>query len=227
MKLNETRRDGTRTAIILCGGRSTRFGTDKALLAIDGVPMVAYVADRVSCIVDEIILAARDPEQRETLAEVSKILDDAPIVCDSVAGYGPVAGVLAGLLASGSAYSVCLACDLPHVSPDVVDALFRYAEGRDSVGAAGATGDTGATGVADVVIPQHPDGTLEPLHAVYGRSMIHACQGAIEEGAHTVRSAITLVRRVVYVPTESLRRFDPDLRTFLNVNYPEDLGRVV
>ncbi len=200
-----------RTAIILCGGRSTRFGTDKALLAIDGAPMVAHVADRVSCVVDEIILAARDPEQRETLAEVSKMLDDAPIVCDSVAGYGPVAGVLAGLLASGSAYSVCLACDLPHVSPDVVDALFRYAEEHNS----------------DVAIPQHPNGMLEPLHAVYGRSMIHACRDAIEGGAHTVRSAITLVRRVVYVPTESLRRFDPGLRTFLNVNYPEDLGRVV
>ncbi|MCD6208538.1 MAG: molybdenum cofactor guanylyltransferase [Methanosarcinales archaeon] len=227
MKLDETRRDGTRTAIILCGGRSTRFGKDKALLTISGVPMVARMADRVSCVVDEIILAARDPEQCETLADVSKMLNDAPIVCDSVAGYGPVAGVLAGLLASGSTYSVCLACDLPHVSSSVVDALFRYAEGRDSVDAAGATGATGDTGAADVVIPQHPDGMLEPLHAVYGRSMIHACRDAIEEGAHTIRSAITLVRRVVYVPTESLRRFDPGLRTFLNVNYPEDLGRVV
>jgi len=224
MESDETRQDGTRTAIILCGGRSTRFGTDKALLTIGGVPMVARMADRISCVVDEVILAARDPEQRETLAGISKMLDDAPIVCDSVAGYGPVAGVLAGLLASGSAYSVCLACDLPHVSPDVVDALFGYAEGRDSVDAAGATG---ATGVADVVIPQHPNGMLEPLHAVYGRSMIHACRDAIEEGAHTVRSAITLVHRVVYVPTESLRRFDPGLRTFLNVNHPEDLGRVV
>ena len=195
-----------RTAIILCGGRSARFGSDKAMLTIDGMPMIMRVIQRVSPVVDEIIIAARDPAQGMCITEA--IPNDLMVVYDSVIGYGPIAGILAGLLASKSEYSVCLACDLPYVNPDVIDALFGCAEEHDG----------------DAAIPRHPDGTLEPLHAVYGRPMIRACQSVTESRKRTVRSAISLLSRTVFVPTELLRRFDPDLRTFLNVNYPEDLG---
>ncbi|MCK5108234.1 MAG: molybdenum cofactor guanylyltransferase [Methanosarcinales archaeon] len=197
-----------RTAIILCGGRSARFGSDKAMLTIDGVPMIRRVIQQVSLVVDEIIIAARDPEQGVCITET--IPDDLMVVYDSVVGYGPIAGILAGLLASKSECSVCLACDLPHVNPDVVDALFGCAEERGG----------------DAAIPRHSNGMLETLHAVYGRPMIPACQSVTESGERTVRSAISLLSRAVFIPTESLRRFDPDLRTFLNVNYPEDLGKV-
>ncbi|HDN64995.1 MAG TPA: molybdenum cofactor guanylyltransferase [Methanosarcinales archaeon] len=197
-----------RTGIILCGGRSRRFGKDKALLSIDGVPMVQRMTGRISHVVDKIIIAARDSAQRESLAAISAIPDGAEVVCDPVIGYGPVAGILAGLSASKSEYSICLACDLPYVNPEVIDALFGCAEANNS----------------DVAIPKHPNGMLEPLHAVYGRSMVGACRDAIDRGGHTIRGAMSSLERVIFVPTESLRRFDPDLRTFLNVNYPEDLG---
>ncbi|MEA1905730.1 MAG: molybdenum cofactor guanylyltransferase [Euryarchaeota archaeon] len=197
-----------RTAIILCGGRSARFGSDKAILTIDGVPMIERVIQSVSPVVDEIIIAARDPAQGMCIADA--IPYDLMVVYDSVIGYGPIAGILAGLLASKSEYSVCLACDLPHANPDVIDALFGCAEERE----------------CDAAIPRHPNGMLETLHAVYGRPMIPACQSATESRKRTIRSAISLLSRAVFVPTESLRRFDPDLRTFLNVNYPEDLGMI-
>ncbi len=110
--------------------------------------------------------------------------------------------------ASKSEYSICLACDLPYVNPDVIDALFGCAEENNS----------------DAAIPKHPNGILEPLHAIYGRSMADACRDAMGTGEHTIRGAISLLDDVLFVSVESLRRFDPDLRTFLNVNYPEDLG---
>ncbi len=197
-----------RTGIILCGGRSRRFGKDKALLTLEGVPMVRRMAGRISQVVDAIIIAARDSAQCESLAAISAVPDGAEVVCDPVRGYGPVAGILAGLSASKSEYSICLACDLPYVNPDVIDAIFGCAEANNS----------------DAAIPKHPNGILEPLHAVYGRSMVGACRDAMEKGEHTIRGAISLLDKVLFVPVESLRRFDPDLRTFLNVNYPEDLG---
>ena len=196
------------TAIILCGGRSARFGRDKALLEIDGTPMIARMIERVSSAVGDIIIAARDQAQGEDIAEA--IPDDVQIVYDSVAGYGPIAGILAGLSASGSRYSICLACDLPYINPDVIGALFECAEEDNS----------------DAAIPQHQNGALEPLHAVYSRAMITACRDAMGKKEHTIRGTISLLDRVVFVPAESLRSFDPDLRTFLNVNYPEDLGAV-
>lgn len=197
-----------RTGIILCGGRSRRFGKDKALLTIDGVPMVQRMAGRISQVVDEIIIAARDSAQCESLAAVSAIPDGAEVVCDQVKEYGPVAGILAGLSASRSGYSICLACDLPYVNPEVIDTLFGRAEANNS----------------DAAIPKHPNGRIEPLHAVYGSSMVDACRDAMGREEHTIRGAISLLDAVLFVPVESLRRFDPDLSTFLNVNYPEDLG---
>ena len=200
-----------RTAIILCGGRSARFGRDKTLLEINGSLMIERVIERALRAVDEIVIAARDPKQKESLAEVLRVRDgvEVTIVCDSIAGYGPVAGILAGMLASKSEYSVCLACDLPHINSDAIDALFEYATGHDAA------------------IPQHRNGMLETLYAVYGRPMMTACRDAIQKKEHTIRSAISAMDGVLFVPTESLRRFDPDLRMFLNVNYPEDLGMVV
>ncbi|HIE30771.1 MAG TPA: molybdenum cofactor guanylyltransferase [Methanosarcinales archaeon] len=195
-----------RTAVILCGGRSARFGSDKAMLAIDGTPMIARMVRRVLPIVDEIIIAARDRVQGEYIAEA--ISNDLTVVYDPVTGYGPVAGIFAGMQASRSEYSVCLACDLPHINPDVIDAIFACAEDNDG----------------DAAIPVHRNGMFEALHAVYGRPMIRACQSAMENRDRTVRSAISHLKRAVFVSTESLRRFDPDLRTFLNVNHPEDLG---
>jgi molybdopterin-guanine dinucleotide biosynthesis protein A len=200
-----------RTAIILCGGKSARLGSDKAMLMIDGTPMIARMIRRVSPVVDEIIIAARDQGQGRYITEA--ISNDLKVVYDPVTGYGPVAGIFAGIQASESEYSVCLACDLPHINPDVIDALFGYAEDDD--------------GDADAAIPLHSNGMIEALHAVYGRPMIHACQSAMENKEHTVRSAISLLKRAVFVPTELLRSFDPDLRTFLNVNYPEDLGVII
>ena len=197
-----------RTAIILCGGRSARFGSDKAMLIIDGVPLIRRVIQRVSPVVDEIIIAARDPAQGRCIIEA--IPSDLTVVYDSVIGYGPIAGILAGLLASKSEYSICLACDLPYANPDVINALFGCAEERGG----------------DAAVPMHPNGMLETLHAVYGRPMIPACQNVTESRKRTVRSAIVLLHQAVFVPTELLRRFDPDLRTFLNVNYPEDLGMI-
>jgi molybdopterin-guanine dinucleotide biosynthesis protein A len=127
------------------------------------------------------------------------------IVYDSITGYGLIAGILAGMLAFGSGYSICLGCDLPFISPGVIDVLFEYAK------------------ESDAAIPEHY-GVLETLHAVYSKSVIEACRNAMEKNEHTIRSAISYLNKVVLVPAESLRRFDPDLRTFLNVNYPEDLG---
>ncbi len=169
------------------------------------------MAGRISQVVDDVIIAARDSAQCESLAAISAVPDDAEVVCDPVRGYGPVAGILAGLSASKSEYSICLACDLPYVNPDVIDALFGCAEAKGS----------------DAAIPKNPNGRLEPLHAVYGRSMVGACRDAVGRGEHTIRGAISILERVVFVPVESLRRFDPDLGTFLNVNYPEDLGVIV
>jgi molybdopterin-guanine dinucleotide biosynthesis protein A len=76
---------------------------------------------------------------------------------------------------------------------------------------------------ADAVVPVL-DGQAEPLHAVYRTGCVPAVERALAEGRKRVNSFFDAVR-VRYVGEDELRAWDPDLRSFLNVNRPDDLER--
>ena len=64
---------------------------------------------------------------------------------------------------------------------------------------------------------------IEPLHAVYRRSVL---MEYLED--HESFSLRPMIRSINtrYVPVEELRPFDPELRTFTNINKLEDLERI-
>lgn len=81
---------------------------------------------------------------------------------------------------------------------------------------------------ADAAIPQWPNGYIEPLHAVYKVSpALSAAEKAMGEGRLTIRAMIAGLGKVVYVGTDELRRFDPELSTFFNINSQKDLRTAV
>ncbi len=195
-----------RSAIILAGGKSTRINTNKSMAQIGNKKMIEHVLDNVSEIVDEVLVVAGDIGQRE---KISTVICGAGITHDSVIGYGPVAGILAGLRSAKGEYAMVVACDMPFVNPDVVDFLFSLAEGYDAV------------------VPRWSDGNIEPLHAIYKRnSTIKACESAIEKDDRRIVSPLNALSRVRYVSIEKIKEIDPELRTFINVNTIADLERI-
>lgn len=99
---------------ILAGGRSSRFGSDKALAEIDGRPMLEHVAERLRAQCDALVVAGRDwPGLRR--------VDDRP-----EPGLGPLGG-LAGALAYGQANGfdavLSSSCDLPALPHDLLAML--------------------------------------------------------------------------------------------------------
>jgi len=195
-----------RSAFILAGGQSTRFGADKSLIRIGDRPAIGYVMDNVSEVVDEVVVVARDVAQGK---KIRSALGNINLAYDSIIGYGPVAGILAGLRSTRAEYAIALACDMPLVNPDVVNLLFSLARGYDAV------------------VPKWPDGNLEPLHAVYNRSrMAKACEEAIQLGERIILAPLRALPRIRYVSTEELKEIDPELRTFTNVNTPDDLEAI-
>lgn len=195
-----------RSGIILAGGKSTRINTNKSMAQIGNKKMIEHVLDNVSGIVDEVIVVAGDLGQKET---ISTVICGASLTYDSIIGYGPVAGILAGLQCAKGEYAMVIACDIPFVNPDVVDFLFSLAEGYDAV------------------VPRWLDGNIEPLHAIYKRnSTIKACESAIEKDDRRIISPLNALSRVRYVSIEKIKEIDPELRTFINVNTPSDLERM-
>jgi molybdopterin-guanine dinucleotide biosynthesis protein A len=120
---------------VLCGGRSSRMGTDKALIPVDGVPMVRRVADALlggGCV--SVAAIGGDRLSLEALG--------LEVVDDPHQGSGPVAGVLAALEAWPQADAVVVvACDLPYLGAHTVRHLVAALGGDQAALAAVAVTD--------------------------------------------------------------------------------------
>ena len=200
-----------KTGIILAGGRSYRFYPgDKCFITLDNKPLIKHVIDKISGMVDEIIVAARDKEQGE---EIRKICDaDAKpiLVFDSRKDFGPLAGILSGLEKASFQYSLVIGCDMPHINEGVVEFLFEIAE----------------AGGYDAVVPRWENGMLEALHSVYrNKQMLDATKKAVREKKNIILAPLSQLKKVKFVPTNKIKEIDPELKTFTNINTQEDLDR--
>jgi len=194
------------SAIILAGGRGKRMGyREKALMVINGKPLVTYVIQSLEKVVDEIIISVRDRAQEELM---NLMLPGYTCVCDEFENKGPLSGILSGLTLCRNEFCFIAACDMPFINGDIVKKLFSMSEAHDAV------------------IPRWEDGFLEPLHAVYRcETMIRETRKAIESG-ETIILAPIFRMNVNYMDIGTIRKIDPDLRTLININTPEDMERI-
>ncbi len=104
------------TGIILAGGKSSRMGTDKGHLLLDGKTFTQNIIDNLTPFVDEIIIISNN-EDYDNFG-VKRIPDN-------IDNYGPVAGVYTGLKASKTDYSFIISCDSPKVDAEVLNLLLE------------------------------------------------------------------------------------------------------
>lgn len=189
--------------MILAGGAGRRIGSEKAFLPFFGRTMIERTAEIVGEVVDEVVVVARDEEQRERLKD---LVPQARLTCDPVRGLGPVAGLVAGMTEARGELSLAVGCDLPFLNPEVLELLFDLARGYDAT------------------IPAKEGGLIEPLHAVYRTdSMARACEAALKAGQRRIRAPLEGLR-VRCVSVELLRSIDPELLSLFNLNTEEDLS---
>jgi molybdopterin-guanine dinucleotide biosynthesis protein A len=194
--------EAMRSAVILAGGVGSRLGKEKSLIEFGGRPLIQWSVEKLALLVEDVVVVARGPEQAGLLED---LIPDASIACDSVSGYGPVAGLAAGMELARNEYVLAIGCDLPFLNVDVVNILFEQAQGWDAA------------------VPMRENGMIEPLHSVYKRDALHsACQNAIEHGERKIRLPLSMLR-VKCVSVELLKNPDPELLTFFNLNTREDL----
>jgi molybdopterin-guanine dinucleotide biosynthesis protein A len=203
-----------RSAVILAGGYSRRLGQEKSLLQFDEKPLICWTLKKLSSVTDEIVVVARDEAHARRLVEaVERFMPDAAMFAwDELPGFGPVAGLYAGMKKAKGELCFAAACDLPFLCPRVVDRLFQIAVQAEEDGLDGA-------------VPVHPNGLFEPLHCVYGREkMQQACESAIKIGERRVHATLRELA-IRSVPVDLLRPLDRELLTFFNLNASEDLER--
>jgi molybdopterin-guanine dinucleotide biosynthesis protein A len=195
-----------KSAIILAGGFSSRFGQDKGLLQLANKPLIKHVLDAISTLVDEKMVIASSKVQAKNYAKVSG--SDVNVLIDVDDAQSPLVGALTGFKEAHGRYALLLSCDTPFVSNDVISLLFELCINRYAV------------------IPRWPNGYIEPLQAVYcAKPAYEAAKSVLSEGKLNLRSMVDKLRGVRYVSTLVLQQIDPELRTFFNINTPLDLKK--
>ena len=191
----------------MAGGVSKRFGLDKGFLKIGNKSLLFHVVNIVNPIVDEIIIATNSKKKaRKYTKEISNL--KVQYTLDLHKGIGPLAGTLTGLENAKGKYSLIVPFDTPFMSIKILSLLFNLCKEKSAV------------------IPRWPNNHIEPLQAVYQtKEAFIAATDAIAKKETQVRAIIQRLNKVHYVSTVILKKYDPHLRTFFNINTPADLSK--
>jgi molybdopterin-guanine dinucleotide biosynthesis protein A len=173
------------TGLILAGGESRRFGSDKALHLVDGRPMIEHVYNVVTGVVGDVFVSVSDPSVDTGLPaeHLSDVYPDA----------GPLAGMHAGLLRCRSPWLLAAACDMPFLTADVLGLLLAA-----------------RTGTMGPVVARSSDGQLHPLCALYPRDMliyVEAALAARRFALHALLERASFVTEVA-VPANAVRNIN-------------------
>ena len=186
--------------VILAGGLSSRFGSDKALSRFEGERLIQRLCKTVGTATDRVMLITNTPEDYAFL--------DLECRRDLVPRCGPIGGIYTALRTANAPLCLCVACDMPFIRPEFLACMVKQSPGYD------------------VVVPMN-DGREEPLCAVYRDTCIPAIEDRIRARRHKITGFFEAVRVRRLAPGDA-GFHDADM--FFNVNnrtdYDEALKRL-
>lgn len=183
------------TAIVMAGGESQRMGRDKATLSLGEQTLLQRVVNSLQPLFAQVQVSVR--QRRPDIA--------LPQIVDRYANVGPLAGLCAALEQAGTPWIFAVATDMPFVQPALVEYLAQRRNGYQAV--------------VPVV-----DGYPQPLAAFYSASCLEPIRKLLEgDGKRSLRAALERLA-VCYVDESELRGSDPALRSFFDLDTPQDLA---
>ena len=191
---------GDIAAFILAGGKSSRMGTDKAFVELNGRTLLARALGLARSVTPEVFI----------VGSAEKFSAFAPVVEDEFAGCGPLGGIHAALRASRRDCNLILAVDLPFLS----FALLQFVIGRAR-----------KSGAPLATVPRS-DGMWQPLCAVYRREFAEAAERALRAGRYKIDPLFGEVA-VTAIQEDELAEAGFASRIFSNLNTPGDLQAAV
>lgn len=189
---------GEVSGVVLAGGKSKRMGMDKRHLSVHGKPLL----DRVTSVLLELF-----PEVLLVLAEedISRQDDRMRIVTDLIPDCAAVGGLYTGLHHSRYPRVFVVACDMPFINPAVIELFLQKIDATDIVMAQLVTG-------------------LQPLHGLYSKQCLPILKEMIDARDLRLQNIADKQGLTVYRVSEAeIKRLDPQLLSFLNLNSPADL----
>ncbi|MBP7738703.1 MAG: molybdenum cofactor guanylyltransferase [Spirochaetes bacterium] len=182
------------SAFIIAGGKSSRFGEDKAVFLYHGKPLIEHVIEAIRPVFNRIAIIGDDAEKFDYLG--------LPSHRDIVPGIGPLGGLYTALRVADTGRIFIFACDMPGLNTGLIRHMIELSEN------------------VDVVIP-FIGGFYEPLHAIYSKSCIAPMETLIQEGKRQIFRFFDQVT-VRQVTADEIRAYADPEAVFRNINYRID-----
>jgi molybdenum cofactor guanylyltransferase len=182
------------TGIILAGGKSSRFGSNKALFEYQGKKLVEYSIETLQPLCGQLLLSTNEPEKFT--------FTGLPTVADLFPGSGPVAGIHACLTQSSAEHHLVIGCDLPWLDTRLFEFILQNSHNYQ------------------VVMPTHK-GFKETMASYYHQSCSPTLAKALKEKRYKIFDAIAPLK--TFYPEIDNEEFYSG-KLFANVNYREDIG---
>lgn len=183
-------------AIVLAGGQSSRMGQDKALLDVDGVPLLRRVYEVAAKCAQAVYVVTPWPERYRSLNLPCIWLTETQ---SHSAPHGPLVGFAQGLAQVEAEWVLLLACDLPRLQADVIQGWMQHLPEDESIAA----------------VLHHSEKGWEPLCGFYRRSCLPVLEQYIAEGGRSFQGWLT-TQTVLALPLIASEML-------FNCNTPEDL----
>lgn len=184
--------------VILAGGKSSRFGSNKALALHQGDALIQGISRRLAGLFPETLLITNTPEEYGFLGW--------PMAGDQYPGCGPLAGIHAALRTVAQPRIFVCGCDMPLLNPPLIRFLCEL------------------EGDHDIVLPWLDEGP-EPLYAVYSKNGLPIIEDQLAKKQYKIGKLFDKLR-IRKVTPEEILRIVPDLTTFQNINHQHDLARL-
>jgi len=191
-----------RSAIILAGGKSTRIGTEKGLQILGGKPLIEHVIARISECVNEVIVVVGSQSQKQSYYEIGV---KEKIIIDEVNSGTPIIGAYSGFKSAKGKYCILIGNDMPFLNKQVIDQLFKLAEGHDAA------------------TPYWPNGWIEPLLSVYKKeSALKVAKKLVDAEEKKLGFIIRSLDIVIKFDIDDIQKIDPELYTLFDIDTLED-----
>jgi molybdopterin-guanine dinucleotide biosynthesis protein A len=187
---------------ILVGGASSRMGSDKSQLLLDGKTTMTRITEALRPVASKVSMVGTSSDA------TSSSLRGIPDLHDR---WGPLGGIQAALRACETASCLIIACDLPFLTSELFAYLLRIADEQEET--------------LEAVVPLQSDGRPQPLCAVYKRvPCLMAAEKSIALNEHTPRAMLDKVK-TRYVNFSEIANLTGSEHFFFNLNRPDDYER--
>ncbi|PIG90948.1 molybdenum cofactor guanylyltransferase [Gloeocapsopsis sp. IPPAS B-1203] len=203
------------SAIVLAGGKSSRMGKDKALILVQGVPLLQLICDIAGTLCNVVYVVTPTPENYQHLFKHYQFVREVPLLQETVGNssstkitlplpHGPLVGFAQGLAVVQTEWVLLLACDLPKLQVEVLQDWARELENIPQN--------------AIAALPRHAKG-WEPLCGFYRRSCLPLLNDFIAQGGRSFQA--WLAQHYVHILPV------PSVEMLFNCNTPDDLAFVI